>query len=182
MIKPVSKVSRSLDALTPEVRTMAKRVLKLCEAQDVDLLIYCTLRPPEVQARLFRMGRSRRAIQSAQNKLIDNGFAAIAQIIEDVGPQKGSKKVTGAVPFASWHQWGEAFDAVPMIGGKAMWSEASARTEWAVYTQAAKEAGLVTLNFEKPHAQLRSQHNALRVFGPAEIQAAIELWDSRGNP
>lgn len=50
--------SRALDDLTPEARDKAKKVQEVCAQAGVDLLIYCTLRPLEEQARLFRQSRS----------------------------------------------------------------------------------------------------------------------------
>lgn len=92
--------SRSIDALAPIVKAQALAFLAECRACGLEALIYCTLRTNEEQAALYRSGR------------------------DLPGPV-----LTNARPGESLHNpdgdglaW--AFDAVPVLGGKALWSDA----------------------------------------------------------
>lgn len=85
--------SRKLEDLLPPVQDRAKKFLMLCEENGIDILITCTYRDHEAQARLYAQGRT-----------------LPGQI------------VTWAQPGDSWHNWRRAFDVVPMRGGKPVWS------------------------------------------------------------
>lgn len=91
--------SRSIDALAPVVKDRALAFLRECKAYDIDAMIYCTLRTNDEQARLYAVGRT-----------------------------TPGQVLTNARPGASMHNpdkngqaW--AFDAVPVIAGKAMWDD-----------------------------------------------------------
>lgn len=84
--------SRSLDDLQPLLRQKALYHVSMCEAAGIDLLIYCTLRPAAEQAELYARGRT-----------------------------KPGKIVTYAKPNSSAHQFGLAYDCVPLRQGKAVW-------------------------------------------------------------
>jgi len=86
-------MSRSLDDLKPEFRTMVDPWLADCAAAHIDILITCTLRTMEDQAVLYAQGRT----------------------------TPGSI-VTNAKPGQSAHNYGLALDIVPMIHGKPDWS------------------------------------------------------------
>ena len=92
--------SRSIDALEPSVRARAVAFLGACRARGLDdVLIYCTLRTLDEQAALFASGRTR------------------------PGPI-----LTNARPGESMHNpdvngEARAFDAVPSMGGKLLWSD-----------------------------------------------------------
>lgn len=88
--------SRSLDDLTPDVKRMAVQFLNQCREQGIDVLIYCTLRPSQEQDELYKIGRS----------------------------IKGAI-VTNARGGESWHNYGRAFDFVPLVAGKPQWSDQS---------------------------------------------------------
>lgn len=91
--------SRSVDDLTPRVRAMCRAFVAECRANGLDVLVYCTLRSDAEQAQLYRSGR------------------------EVAGPI-----LTNAKPGESLHNpdasgLARAFDAVPLVGGKAAWSD-----------------------------------------------------------
>ena len=88
--------SRSLDDLLPVVKRKAEEFHKLCADQGVDILIYCTYRSPEEQNGLYAQGRS-----------------------------KPGKIVTNARGGESFHNYGCAFDFVPLVAGKPAWSGTS---------------------------------------------------------
>jgi len=173
-------MSRSLSLLTTEVRTKAECVRNHCSMNGVDLLIYCTLRPLEEQARLYRKSRTREQILAKQNRMRERGYGFLANIITHVGPQSGTlgEHVTFAGPGESWHGYAEAFDGVPLIGGKPCWSAKVFPREWKIYGEAVNQAGLNWagdwVKFkEYPHAQLRMGSNPLRVYDPVGVMAIL---------
>lgn len=86
--------SRSLDDLLPVVKRKAEEFRKLCADQGMDILIYCTLRTWEEQDGLYAQGRT-----------------------------KPGKIVTNARGGESFHNYGCAFDFVPLVAGKPAWSD-----------------------------------------------------------
>lgn len=169
--------SRSVDDLVWEVRKKAEIIQEKCAQNGVDLLIYCTLRPLDEQARLFRQSRSYEEIKDKMKKLANRGFDFIANVIEKVGPCDGPH-VTNAAPGESWHNYGEAFDAVPLVGGKAAWSYNEFKNLWEVYGNAVREvemswAGDWTSFREFPHCQLRSGGNPLKSLSPDIVRLTL---------
>lgn len=93
--------SRSLDDLAAPVRAGAVAMLAKCRAEGIDLLIYCTLRSNSEQAALYAQGRTKPGVV-----------------------------VTNARPGQSMHNpdktgKSRAFDAVPLVNGKAAWDNAA---------------------------------------------------------
>lgn len=170
--------SRKLDDLVPEAKKNAERVVEVCTQVGFDLLIYCTLRSPEEQAKLYRQSRSWAEIKSKMLKMKDRGFGFLADVLEAVGPCTGPH-VTNAGPGESWHNYGEAWDAVPLINGKAVWSYLNAKSEWDAYGECVRQVGMhwagdwVTFR-EYPHAQLQAGGNPLKQQGPDEVRAMLE--------
>lgn len=130
--------SRNIDKLTPDLRVKA---LALKEKVSFELLIYCTGRSAEEQAKLFRQSRSRAIIEEKIKTLEKYGHDELAKILRDVGPQHGPH-VTKAGPGESWHQYWEAFDAVPVIGGKLAWDHRKYAAPWQELGRYATELGL----------------------------------------
>lgn len=86
--------SRNIADLHPYVQELAHQHMSMCYEHDIDLLIYCTYRDFEDQNRLYAQGRT------------------------TAGPI-----VTYARGGDSMHNWRLAYDCVPLVGGKAMWSD-----------------------------------------------------------
>lgn len=84
--------SRNIDDLTSLVRYRARNFLAACNAAGLDVLVTSTLRDHEAQAALYAQGRT-----------------------------KPGRIVTWALPGQSWHNWGRAFDVVPLRYGKLVW-------------------------------------------------------------
>ena len=170
--------SRDLKDLVPEASKKALLVQQACkEAVGFDLLIYCTLRPLEEQARLYRQSRSRKEIDAKMEKMIRRGFDYLANVIESVGPCYG-RHVTNAAPGESWHNYGEAWDGVPLIGGKPAWNYLQAKSYWDAYGEAVRQVGMNwagdwTGFREYPHAQLKQGGNPLKTMGSEEIKLAL---------
>ena len=171
--------SRDLNDLIPEVKEKALKVQQICkEAGGYDLLIYCTLRSVEEQARLYRQSRSRNVIDLKIQKFRDRGFDFLADIIESVGPCNGPH-VTSAAPGESWHNYGHAWDAVPLISGKPIWNYQHAKTQWDIYAQAVREnelqwGGDWNRFRDYTHAQLLPNTNPLKMKTPELIKMILD--------
>lgn len=169
--------SRKLEDLTDEVAANAKRVVSVLDEVGVDLLIYCTLRPLEEQARLYRQSRSWSKIKSKILDFQNRGYGYLGEIIDNVGPCSGPH-VTNAAPGESWHNYAEAWDAVPLIGGKPAWNYFEARAQWDAYGECVRQVGMIWAgdwtNFrEYPHAQKRPGGNPLRESSPDAIHEIL---------
>jgi peptidoglycan L-alanyl-D-glutamate endopeptidase CwlK len=84
--------SRKLEDLHPLMVEKAHRMIELARADGIEILVTSTLRTFEEQADLFAIGRT-----------------------------KPGKIVTEAKAGESWHNFGLAFDIVPLVNGKAIW-------------------------------------------------------------
>ena len=172
--------SRSLDKLTADMKEKAESVLKASHNIELDILIYCTLRPLDEQARLYRQSRSWGTIKEKITKYRQRGFGFLADVLERVGPQTG-QHVTNAGPGESFHNFGLAFDAVPLSGGKPIWNYLSGKHAWEAYGGCVRQAGLEwagdwTTFREYPHAQLGTGGNPLKQFTPDQLrEKLIEL-------
>lgn len=158
--------SRDLNDLKEPVRRLAERFLSLCAGANLDVLIYCTYRAPAEQAILFRQGRTLAEIEQRAQQL-SNEFRRpdLAEILLGVGPQQGKRKKTWAAPGQSFHNYGLAFDGVPLIGGKPIWLDGTTPEErelWNQYGDLGETAGLkwsgrwLGGKAEFPHLQARN--------------------------
>ena len=165
--------SRRLSDLQPEANARAHDLLQAAEAARFDVLIYCTLRPLEEQARLFRKGRSLSQIQARADEL-DRAFGRpdLAAVLIGVGPQDGTHIVTWAAPGQSLHNYGFAIDGAPLLYGKPVWSpidiEATPDVDegalWMEYGELMRQAGFRWAGDwpkgkrEFPHGQVPDVH------------------------
>lgn len=137
--------SRELDDLRPEIRQRADRFLALCAGADLDVLIYCTFRSHEEQARLFRKGRTLGQIKERADVLAHEFQRPdLAAILIAVGPQPETRVATHAGPGQSLHYYRLAFDGVPLRQGKPVWGSDSPedRELWNRYGALGESAGL----------------------------------------
>jgi peptidoglycan L-alanyl-D-glutamate endopeptidase CwlK len=102
--------SRNLEDLHPLVADKAKQLVQMAAAEGVEILVTSTLRTFEEQAELFAKGRT-----------------------------KPGAIVTDAKPGSSWHNFGLAFDVVPLVNGKAIWNSPF----WNQIGELGMEVGLV---------------------------------------
>ena len=86
--------SRKLEDLHPAVRAKAEAHIAACKAAGIDLLVYCTYRDNEAQDALYEQGRT-----------------------------KAGAIVTKARGGQSLHNHRCAYDAVPLVNGKAAWKD-----------------------------------------------------------
>jgi peptidoglycan L-alanyl-D-glutamate endopeptidase CwlK len=123
--------SRRIEDLQPLLQVKARYHLNLCEQEGIDLLIYCTLRTNGEQAELYAQGRS-----------------------------KPGRIVTYAKPGSSAHNYGLAYDCVPLRHGKPVWGAKGADLElWQRVGRLGKSLGLEwagdwTKFKEFPHFQI----------------------------
>ncbi len=172
--------SRSLNDLIHQMQYKAEKLIENCKSRGVDILVYCTLRDLETQARLYRQSRSGSEIRAKINQLEKDGYGFLGEIINKVGPQFGKygHHVTNAVPGQSWHNLKEAFDAVPLINGQAEWD--SKHPHWKIYGEEAMKLGLdwggAWSSFKDyPHCQYRKgTSNPMRLYKPKDLEKRLK--------
>lgn len=125
---------------------------------DIPLALYEGARTPFRQAELYARGRN----------------------------IPGTKKVTNAKAWQSFHNYGLAADLVFYVDGKWTWVEPE-QGQWKRYQEIAGSLGFVTLSFEMPHIQFPWRLEELRTgaFPPDGDQSwmewlghQIEVWGS----
>lgn len=171
--------SRAISDLVPEMRSLANQVVELCAESGVNLLIYTTLRTLEEQAKLYRRSRSTSQIQWKINQLNNKGFDFLAEVLDGVGPQPSGSQVTKAGPGESWHNYGRAFDAVPLVNGQAAWSVSRFKDLWQIYGNSAESVGLEwggnwTSFKDYPHSQFASGANPVRSHDPQTVKRLLQ--------
>ena len=106
--------SRKIDDLHPTVAKLCAAHMTACSQAGIELLITCTYRDNEEQARLYALGRT-----------------------------APGKKVTNAKPGQSMHNYRVAYDVVPMRHGKPVWGTAGEDGKlWAQVGALGQAAGL----------------------------------------
>ena len=169
-------MSRDLDDLIPEFRSIVDELLNLCDQSGYTMRQFFTLRTPFEQGILWRQSRSTQEINEKISELQNNGADFLAHCIESVGPQNG-RHVTNAIPGYSWHQWGEAVDCFWLLDGRAEWStrkKVNGINGYKNYAELAQSLDLTAggnwSSFKDwPHTQLRKESSPRRVFSLQEI-------------
>jgi peptidoglycan L-alanyl-D-glutamate endopeptidase CwlK len=134
--------SRQLDDLDPKVKGLAVQHLVMAAEHGLQVLVYCTYRSPEEQAQLFWRGRTSDQVELRARRLEGAGCHGLADLLRSVGPQAGPK-VTYAGPGESYHQYRLAYDCVPIVNGKAVWSTSGdGERMWQTLGQAGQQCGL----------------------------------------
>lgn len=129
--------SRKIEDLHPDLQPLAREFLAECEAAGMDILVTCTHRSGEEQDALYSIGRSK------PGKRVTNAKAG----------QSKHNFTLGGKPAA------KAFDVVPLVGGKPMWS--ATHPHWAKAGEIGEALGLEWAGRWKtfrefPHFQLRA--------------------------
>ncbi len=170
--------SSDLNDLIPNLKEKALKVQALCkEKGGFGLLICSTVRTLEEQAKLFRQSRSTVEIKAKIQTLRAQGFGFLADIIKAVGPCSGPD-VTNAGPGESWHNYGQAWDAVPTINGKPAWDYQAAKPQWDFYGKAVRQVGMYwggdwNKFRDYPHAQAAPDANPLMMKAPDLIKLLL---------
>lgn len=105
--------SRDLNDLDARFRPFVDRFIAACQAQTLDILIYCTYRSGEEQAVLYAQGRT------LPGHIITNAKAG-----------------------QSAHNYRLAFDGCPIVHGKPLWAEALSGPHWSLYGKIAQDCGM----------------------------------------
>lgn len=173
-------MSRKLDHLVPAFRDRVEDALAEAESNRLDVLIYCTHRSPEEQARLYRQSRTRYEIDFKANKLLTAGHYELADILRGVGPQMGTigKHVTMAGPGESFHNYGLAFDGVIMVNGKPDWA-CEHMEMWVIWgsileTHNIEWAGAWVRFREMVHGQDCLGMNPLKAHTPDQVKQLLD--------
>ena len=87
-----------------------EELIKKMEDDGYTIRLVSGKRTPREQAKIWRNGRASYLIKSTIKNLRDKKQDAIADLVEDVGPQMGKHVLTQTLPGYSWHNWGEAID------------------------------------------------------------------------
>lgn len=93
--------SRKIEDLHPVLQPKAREMVKLLGEQGIDYLIYCTFRPGSEQDALHAIGRT------MPGKIVTNAKA---------GQSNHNFTLNGKMASKAW-------DGVPLIGGKPLWSQ-----------------------------------------------------------
>jgi peptidoglycan L-alanyl-D-glutamate endopeptidase CwlK len=98
--------SRDLNDLHPKVKSLCEAFIKACKKQGIDVIITSTYRDGKSQDALYAQGRT-----------------------------LPGKIVTNAKAGQSFHNWRVAFDFVPVVNGKAQWSDVATFTKCGVIAE-----------------------------------------------
>ena len=114
--------SRRIEDLHPITREKVQGFLHIANQNGIDVLIYCTYRSPEEQEVLYLQGRLEKfgiTLEQLNQKRKEFGLYPLSK-------KEANRIVTNAKPWQSFHQYGFAFDCVPLQGGKPDWSNIEA--------------------------------------------------------
>lgn len=103
-------MSRSLKDLTPEMQQLAAQHIAVCAEEEIDLLIYCTLRPDAAQDALYAQGRA------TKGTIVTNARAGESAHNPDAQGKSN------------------AYDCVPLRNGKPVWGS-SAKEDAALWAK-----------------------------------------------
>lgn len=151
--------SRQLEDLDPVVRAVCQQHIDLCKAAGIELIICSTYRDYEEQDSLYAIGRT-------------DGTT--------------NKHVTNAKAGQSFHNFRAAWDAVPLVRGKADWNanDPVFQQMIALAREAGVECGADWKTFkDMDHFQVRPRSQASSAIPAAFIteSAAKELFDQHGT-
>ena len=161
------------------IEEMIEKLHTVCQNENFDFTVTSLYRSVEHQARLWRQSRTRLTIIGKVETLKRDGYSFLADVLEAVGPQNGPH-VTNACCGESWHNYGFAFDALPIINGK---PELKDKVVWDHFGLLAEGVGLTWggrwRNFvDLAHFQLPKTNNPLRATTPDQVKRW--LLEARG--
>jgi peptidoglycan L-alanyl-D-glutamate endopeptidase CwlK len=142
-----------------------------CRKEGYDFTETSLYRSVDHQAILWRQSRTRLTIIGKIETLRRDGFGFLANILEAVGPHNGPY-VTNACCGESWHNYGMAFDAVPLQDGKPQMKD---KDLWEKFGKQAETIGLTWGGRWKSfidlvHFQMPQINNPLRTNNPDQIK------------
>lgn len=165
-----------------EFRDRLERMLDESAETGLNLHVVVYERSPWEQARLWRQSRSTFKVNQQKSILRAAGAPWIAQVLEDVGPQREGPWRTNALPGQSWHQWGEAADVyvidnTTVLGQKfnIVWRGDDPR--YAAMHARAIAAGLHVPLAEKDAGHIQLRRDGAPRFAWSKVNEAMErIW------
>jgi peptidoglycan L-alanyl-D-glutamate endopeptidase CwlK len=150
---------------------MINKLHTVCKSEGYDFIVTSLYRSIEHQAIFWRQSRTKLTIMGKIETLRRDGFGFLADILVGVGEQNGAY-VTNACCGESWHNYGLAFDAIPMINGQPIQKD---KVVWEQFGRHAESIGLIWggrwKNFvDLVHFQLPDTNNPLRSNNPDQIK------------
>jgi peptidoglycan L-alanyl-D-glutamate endopeptidase CwlK len=111
--------SRNISDLHPKIAQKAALFLEECKNRELPVIITSTRRSSVEQAALYAQGREPMAVVNGMR------IAAGMQPLEEEGYALAHSIVTLAKAGESIHEYGLAFDAVPLWHDKPMWDKSN---------------------------------------------------------
>jgi peptidoglycan L-alanyl-D-glutamate endopeptidase CwlK len=143
-------MSRKIEDLDPKLQEICKKHIENCKKRNVNILVYFTLRTHLEQDALYSQGRESYSEICKKRKLAG---------LPDITEQEAKKKVTNAKSGSSFHEYGKAYDAVPLLRDKkADWNKTEI-DNWTIMFEEGRKLGLTLghdfKNFkDDPHFQM----------------------------
>ncbi len=171
-------MGRKISELEPAFSEKVNKMLSELTEMHIVMKPFWTVRPPLVQAVMWRQSRSSKEIERAIDMLDSKEAHYLAEVLDHVGPQYGPP-ITNALPGQSWHQWGQAIDLFWLVSGKAVWSvrkKIDGLNGYREMSRRAIENGLTSGGRWKdwPHVQLRSEGAPTRLYKWVRISKVME--------
>lgn len=175
------------EGLVAEFKTKFEAAIEATSRRGIEMRPYYGVRTPLQQAALWRQGRTRVEITDKMAFLKAQSAPYMASCLESAGPQDG-RKVTNALPGASWHNWGEAMDSFWVVNGTSEWSttkQINGLNGYVVMAQEAAKIGLTPGGYFKsikdwPHIQLRPEASP-NATGMSWAQIDLIMYDRFGK-
>ena len=145
--------SRKIEDLDPVPAAVCMYQIRLCHEAGIELLVTSTYRDHEAQDALYAIGRT---------------------------VELSRKPVTNARAGKSWHNYRNAWDVVPLIGGKAVWDAKDPVWRQVIEfgKKAGAEAGAEWKTFpDLPHFQVRPKRGTAFIT----LDDAAALWAQDGT-
>lgn len=108
----MSGQNRDLSALHPGLQPLVTRWINNCRARKIQILVVETARSWDVMKAYYSRGRNELATVNSLYKRAG---------LRPITLKDNRSTITNAMPGESWHYYGLALDAVPVINGKADW-------------------------------------------------------------
>lgn len=167
--------------LDPDFENRLEQLKRACASRGTKVVVYCTIRTPEEQAKLWRRSRTTKDISKEIHNLVEMGAIYLAQVLRDVGPQQTAPWATNALPGLSWHNWGLAADLYVDVDGAAIWD--SGHAGYRIMAEEAKKLGLESGHFWPKKDSVHVQANSDRIldkYSWAQVDEAMKHFYKQG--
>lgn len=142
--KNVEKINRDYAKLAPFFAEKLRIAIEECNEAGLNIALFEAFRSPERQDWLYGQGRTREG-----------------------------NKVTNAMGWQSWHQYGLAADLCFKENNAWVWKKSH---PWDKVHAIMHKHGFETLKFEKAHVQITAGMNVRKAFEIAKKDGLLALW------